>query len=366
MADAPGKTVGGIVATLVVLATVAFEFVYVSTVLFGGYRWLSGHEMGPALGVPVWLVVMPLCVWATLAAFTWLAADTRRTPDGRSEPVRFARRCGRCALVGGTALALVAATWVIPAIRVFWIHVASVGGERMVSPLARLLTDADPGVRRAAADALGKAGAAAGPAAPALAQALRDPVEEVRWAAGAALGRLGAPAVPVFVAALAEGDASARRQAAAGLGELGAQGRPAGDTLRDHGRDPDPGVRMECAAALCRVLDDPAEGLALLGEALRAGDRESCQAAIACAAALAGKAEPLRPALLSVLARADAGLRLCAVEALGRIGLWQSPLIDELARYGSDPDPQVAQAVRELVARYRPAGTIPRATVGGR
>ena len=45
--------------------------------------------------------------------------------------------------------------------------------------------------RRAAAEAIGKAGGAARVEIPALAQALKDPERDVRWAAADALGSLG-------------------------------------------------------------------------------------------------------------------------------------------------------------------------------
>ncbi|HEX8674515.1 MAG TPA: HEAT repeat domain-containing protein, partial [Longimicrobium sp.] len=57
--------------------------------------------------------------------------------------------------------------------------------------LAGLLSDADPGVRAAAAAALGRIGH--WPSAPAVARLLRDPVFPVRRAAGLALRVLGSP-----------------------------------------------------------------------------------------------------------------------------------------------------------------------------
>src|SRR4051794_29604827 len=60
-----------------------------------------------------------------------------------------------------------------------------------VKDFVKDLTDKDADVRADAADGLGKHGAAAKEAVPALIAALKDPDEDVRDAAADALGRIG-------------------------------------------------------------------------------------------------------------------------------------------------------------------------------
>ena len=75
--------------------------------------------------------------------------------------------------------------------------------------------------RENAARRIGHHGHAAEFAIPALAAALRDPVEDVRVAAAFALGSVGPAAIPALIEALALPDADAPRAAARSLGDSG-------------------------------------------------------------------------------------------------------------------------------------------------
>jgi hypothetical protein len=91
-------------------------------------------------------------------------------------------------------------------------------------PLLKLLADADPAKRARAADELGKRGARAASAAPALTVALKDEDKRVRASAALALGNLGAAAdaaVPALVAALKRGPEEVGWSAAVALGRIG-------------------------------------------------------------------------------------------------------------------------------------------------
>jgi cyclophilin family peptidyl-prolyl cis-trans isomerase/HEAT repeat protein len=86
--------------------------------------------------------------------------------------------------------------------------------------LIRLVADADPAVRRRAAIAIGRVGAADG--VPALTTALGDADAEVREAAAFALGLVGSKtAVPALTAALADASIRVRGRAADALGLIG-------------------------------------------------------------------------------------------------------------------------------------------------
>lgn len=94
----------------------------------------------------------------------------------------------------------------------------------IVGALGAALKDRRYGVRRAAAESLGKMGSRAGAAARALAAMLRDRVSDVRRSAGRTLGLLGADAsvaLPELVAALKDPEPHVREAAAATLGGLG-------------------------------------------------------------------------------------------------------------------------------------------------
>jgi HEAT repeat protein len=85
------------------------------------------------------------------------------------------------------------------------------------------LAHSDPMVRATAASILGKYGAEAAPAVPALTQALRDPNRDVRICATYALAALGQPAqsaVPALRQALRDGDKDVRDGAAYALKQL--------------------------------------------------------------------------------------------------------------------------------------------------
>ncbi len=129
---------------------------------------------------------------------------------------------------------------------------AACGAERSspkgpaLAALREALADPDRGVRYAAVEALGKAGA--NPSA--LAPALDDEVWCVRREAGWWLARSGATALPVLEAALADGSPETRATAARALDGLEALGVPA---LRRALDDAEREVRCEALVATRRL-----------------------------------------------------------------------------------------------------------------
>jgi HEAT repeat protein len=157
----------------------------------------------------------------------------------------------------------------------------------LLEPLARALDDADPGVRRAAGDALvalGRSerevdrlllGALRGERAesrfeaaramaelappspklvPALVEALSAPRRETAWEAARILvdaGRLHAEVAPLLTGLVRAGpDAAARAMAVACLRELAPERPESAAALLDASRDPDVGVRRAAFTAL--------------------------------------------------------------------------------------------------------------------
>jgi hypothetical protein len=85
------------------------------------------------------------------------------------------------------------------------------------------LTATNAAARQRAAARLGDMGVAAGPAVPALANALTDEDASVRWAAAEALGRIGpeaGAAAPALTRALADPDQGVRENAALALAAI--------------------------------------------------------------------------------------------------------------------------------------------------
>lgn len=100
-------------------------------------------------------------------------------------------------------------------------------GASAVGPLTAALTDHDPAVREAAADAFGRMGVTAFDAQADLEDRLDDPAPLVRAAAAEALGSMGSHALgsaPALEARLADTNAFVRARAAAALVALGGPG----------------------------------------------------------------------------------------------------------------------------------------------
>jgi HEAT repeat protein len=184
------------------------------------------------------------------------------------------------------------------------------GGPEDVPPLLADLKNADPRVRREAAEELGRIGPAARAALTPLEQSLQDPVGEVRVAASAALTAIDPARVDVEVRvatdALKDKSASVRRAAAGVLGDLGPKAAPASAALSTMLGDPDGELRWAAANAI--------------GEIGAAG-------AVAV------------PGLLGLLGDKDANLRATAADALGSIGAAARGAAEgPLAQRLQDPD----------------------------
>ncbi len=130
---------------------------------------------------------------------------------------------------------------------------------RMPSGIQRLLP-APPNYlerRSAAADTLGKFGAAASNAVPALIGCLQVPgYQPLRFSAAVTLGRIGAPAraaIPALMQALKDQDFNVRMEAAMALAKIGRDYSQATPQLEALLRDAVAGVRLRAALALWRL-----------------------------------------------------------------------------------------------------------------
>ncbi len=128
--------------------------------------------------------------------------------------------------------------------------------DRGLDFLIAELHDESGGHRAWAARLLGKAGAAAKGAIPALTEALKDEQEQVRRAAAETLVKLGLPvrALPVLIATLKDGPAYRRKWAAWTLGKVGAPAKGAIPALKEALKDKE--VRRAAAWALKKIQAD--------------------------------------------------------------------------------------------------------------
>jgi hypothetical protein len=125
--------------------------------------------------------------------------------------------------------------------------------DAVVIALVERLGDSDELVRGSAAEALGGMGLAAQPAVPALIEALQDREEFVRRLAAGALGNIGPAAreaVPGLTGALQDREEFVRRAAAEALGKIGPPASAARTALQQSLKDRDVLVRHWAAASL--------------------------------------------------------------------------------------------------------------------
>ena len=151
--------------------------------------------------------------------------------------------------------------------------------EGAVDGLVAALKDADAGVRRQAAAALGELGSAR--AVPGLIDALKDSDPGVRQRAIASLAEIGDPrAAAGLAAALKDASADIRARAASALGEL--QDAAAVEPLIAAARDTNVDVRRRSAIALGEIADQRAlDVLTALMKDADAGVRRAAVRAIA-------------------------------------------------------------------------------------
>lgn len=189
--------------------------------------------------------------------------------------------------------------------------------------LARELADADPTVRRRAAEQLHAMGIAAQSAVPALVGRLADPDPETRIAVSRALAEIGAGAVEALVGLLDDEDPELRFAALMTLGAGGRANRAAAPRLLEL-LDGDPGpLAVYLVSALVRIAPDDPRVARRVADLLASPDRALRLVLVRGLApeALFGRAasadvvvEPLAALL------ADPEARASAAEVLLRIG----------------------------------------------
>ena len=207
------------------------------------------------------------------------------------------------------------------------------------------LKDARPGLRAAAAQAIGMIGPDAKDAGSPLEKALADPSADVRISAAQALWNIKSKSAkdltPIAVICLQDKDSGVRSRAAAALGSFKAGDNEVLDALQNALRDPSGKVRVQAAYALGNiglaakkalpklvealndsevkvrlvaaqalwVLDKQTQGVGVLAEALKNPDAEIRTNAAISLARIGKEAKSAVPALALALSDRDSGVR---------------------------------------------------------
>jgi HEAT repeat protein len=220
--------------------------------------------------------------------------------------------------------------------------------------LARALGDSDDRVRFAAAVALTDIGTPAKAAAPALHQALRDKDERVRLHAANALAGMrdsGADTVEILVASLGNSDPFTRQSAALSLGWLGPQAKSAVASLLHALADTDNIVRLYAADSLARIDPSNGEGVKVLAGLLTDRNVGVRSAAAEALERLGPVASDAAAALDKALKDEDQNVRDAAVVALGAIGPAAKNQVADLAELLPHSDMFLAAQILETLSK---------------
>ncbi len=219
-------------------------------------------------------------------------------------------------------------------------------GTGATEDLFGLVSDEDDSVRAAAFLALGRIRAAA--AVPDLIRGLEDPDDDIRKAAAGALGEIRhSSAIPSLVRGYSDPAAEVRSHvinALAGFGPMVLL------PVLDAAEDPRPEVRAAALDTLGRL-----GGFAVLHPLVKAlGDPED-QVRFTAAQALGAMAPdprlPVMDVLTEIVSRGSRLTRCSALDALARVDDESARAL--ISRAAGDPDEQVRNAARDLLARFQ-------------
>lgn len=222
-----------------------------------------------------------------------------------------------------------------------------VSSARTSDPEPNELSDPRWHVRRQAVNVLAEIQDAASPhTAAAIASALRDVDSRVRRAAAEAAGKAGLDdkeALDGLVMLLKDPDPRVRAAAAEALGRLGRSARRAVPGLLETMHDLDPDVRRETLDSLGII------GPAKFGEAKRLSEGfadADPQVRTAAARALGAFGRAARKPLAEALGDDDPAVRRAAAQSLGGMGRWVVPTLIEALHSGN---PTVLEAVLDAL-----------------
>jgi HEAT repeat protein len=235
------------------------------------------------------------------------------------------------------------------------------------------LKDDSPRVRRVAAEELGRRGAKAEDAVPALVALLRqDKAEPVRQAAAEALAKVGPRAVPALVDVLKDREPSSRDAAANSLRLMGPGAKEAVTALAARLKDDSPDVRQRAAEALGAIGPDAKDAAPALVEALKdPGNAEGAprglgpstvrDAALAALLHLGPEAEKALardglPVVVLRLKDRDPAVREAAAITLAYLGPKGEAVVPALVEACRDSQKEVRAAAGSALGQLGPKG----------
>jgi HEAT repeat protein len=238
-----------------------------------------------------------------------------------------------------------------------------VAGFRADVPLlTAALKDADPAVRAAAAESLGRISKYATEATPELIVVLKDKKSDAaRRGAAFAIGRIGGSAakeaVPVLAEALSDDKSSEelRRSAATAIGMLKTDGAGAADALGQALKDRSVDVRRAAATALGQIGPEARTALAAVKVAAKEDRDKFVRAqALHVLGNMTQDAADVIPVLTEGMRDQLLDVRLAAIEALGNLGPEAKPAEDVLKAATRDAQAAVREAATEALKKIQP------------
>ena len=243
--------------------------------------------------------------------------------------------------------------------------------KEAVPALIKAMGDSDQQVRENVLTAFADLGPAASEAIPALIDAMGggggggnrggrfrrfDGKQQTIVHAAFALSRIGPEAIQPLIKALSLDDVSKRGGAAMALGDMGPAAHEAIPALIENLGNQDPEVQRTVAEALAQIGPETVKPLT---EALGSNDAKSRQGAALALAGLGKAAKEAGPKLADVTEKeTDAGARLAELGALSRVGVEASrsvPLLVEALKSGDEPSRHAAVNGLALVRPAQPA-----------
>jgi HEAT repeat protein len=237
------------------------------------------------------------------------------------------------------------------------IVVLSESGPKAVPALAGALDEKQPPpIRILAAAGLARAGADAAPAIDALVRCLGAKNTELPAHAALALGKIGTPAVLALRKALAHPDPGVRGAAADALGHAGPSAREAIEDLNKLAAAASPpALGLAYAAAIAKISGDPKAGLPALIEALKDKNDQLRASVIEKIGEMRALARDAASAIMERLKDPAAKVRANAALGLARIEASSPEVIAALTRTLGDPEAEVRINAAIALGTFGPA-----------
>jgi HEAT repeat protein len=226
-------------------------------------------------------------------------------------------------------------------------------GTKVTEAYLDALKNESPMVRQFAAEQIGKLGADAKEAAPALMITLRDKDKAVRGASADALEKIGKGVVPALREQIKDKDPELRAQAIETLGEVGPRAKDALPDIKGALNDQSPKVRLQAAKAIRKIGDTQAaaaEFIKLLGDP----DINVRKITAAALEELGADAKDATPGLAKLLKEKDKELRLQAIMTLKSIGPGAKDAVAGLIAIVMDQDVEIRNAAIQTLGRIGP------------